>query len=100
LEALSIAFECALVRGPYCDDSLQTRKLQLQVRIVGHDHELRVSWPSEDRVVRPREPHHFECEDFRAKVLQVPEHDGQIDLPDRESLHSRDDPVEQCSRRP
>jgi hypothetical protein len=38
-----------LVRGPYCDDPLRDENLQLQVRIVGHDHELRVSWPLEDR---------------------------------------------------
>jgi hypothetical protein len=33
------------------------------------------------------------------KVLQVPEHDGQIDLPDREGLHPKDDPMEWCGRR-
>jgi hypothetical protein len=32
--------------------------------------------------------------------LQVPERDRQIDMPDRESLHSVDDPVERCGRRP
>jgi hypothetical protein len=47
-----------------------------------------------------REPHHSEGEGFREKVSQVPEHNGQIDLPDGEHLHSRDDPVERCGRRP
>jgi hypothetical protein len=47
-------------------------------------------------VVRPREPHHFEGEGFGAEVPQVLEHNGQIDLPDGECLHPRDDPVEWC----
>jgi hypothetical protein len=51
-------------------------------------------------VVRPREPHHFEGEGFHANVSQVPERDGQIVLPDRESFHSQDDPIERCGRRP
>jgi hypothetical protein len=100
LETLSIAFECMLVRGPYCDDPLRTYNLQLQVRIVGHGHELRVSWPPEDGMVRSQEPHHFEGEDFSVKVLLFPEHDGQVNLPNGESLHSRNDPVEWCARRP
>jgi hypothetical protein len=32
--------------------------------------------------------------------LQVPEHDKQIDLPDRESLHSLNDAVERSGRWP
>jgi hypothetical protein len=50
-------------------------------------------------MVCPREPHHFEGEGFGANVLQVPERDGQIDLPIGERLHSRDDPMERCGRR-
>jgi hypothetical protein len=75
LETLIIAIECALVRSPYCDDPLRNGDLQLQVCIVGHGHEVLVSWHPEDGVVRPREPHHFEGEDFYAEVLQVPECD-------------------------
>jgi hypothetical protein len=33
-------------------------------------------------MVCPREPHHFEDEDFCAEVLLIPERDGQIDLPE------------------
>jgi hypothetical protein len=35
LETLSVALECALVRGPYYDDPLRAGNLQFQVRIVG-----------------------------------------------------------------
>jgi hypothetical protein len=51
-------------------------------------------------VVRPQEPHHFEGKGFGTEVLQVPEHDGKIDLPDGECLHPGYDLVECCSRRP
>jgi hypothetical protein len=51
-------------------------------------------------MVRPREPQHLKGQVFGAKVSQVPKRNGQIDLPDRECLHSRDDPMEQCGRRP
>jgi hypothetical protein len=50
-------------------------------------------------VVHPLELHHFEGEVFREKISQVPERDGQIDLPDGERLHSKDDPMERCGRR-
>jgi hypothetical protein len=42
-------------------------------------------------MVRPREPHQFEGEDFCAEVLHVLEHDGQIDLLGGERLDSRYD---------
>jgi hypothetical protein len=48
-------------------------------------------------VVRPREPHHFEGEGFGVEVPQVPERNGQIDLPDGECLHPGADLVEWCS---
>jgi hypothetical protein len=82
LKAFSIAFVCSLIWWPYCDDPLRSGNLQLQVRIVGHDHKLRICWPSEDRMVRPREPHHFEGEDLCAEVPHIPERDEQIDLPE------------------
>jgi hypothetical protein len=51
-------------------------------------------------MVRPREPHHFEGEGFCVEVSHIPEHDGQIDLPDGERLPPGCNPVEQRSRRP
>jgi hypothetical protein len=59
LKAFNVALECALIRGPYCDDPLQTGNVQFQVRIVWHGHKLRVFRPPEDRMIGPREPHHF-----------------------------------------
>jgi hypothetical protein len=82
LKALSIALVCALVRRPYCDDTPRSGDFQFQLRIIRHGHKLHVCRPPEDRMVRPREPHHFEGEGFCAKVSHVPECDGQIDLPE------------------
>jgi hypothetical protein len=53
LKAFSVALICALIRWPYCDYPLRTGNLQFQVRIVRHDHKLRVCQPPEDRMVRP-----------------------------------------------
>ena len=47
-------------------------------------------------MVSAQEPYHLEYEGFFAKVPLRPERDGQIDLPEREHLHSRDDLVERC----
>jgi hypothetical protein len=100
LKALSVALVCALVRGPFCDDISRSGDFQFQVRIIRHDHKLRVCRPPEDRMVRPREPHHLEGEGFCTEVPHVPECDGQIDLPEGEHLDSRYDPMEWCRRRP
>jgi hypothetical protein len=81
LKAISVALVCALIRWPYCYDPLWSENLQLQVHIIGHTHKLCVCRPPEDRMVRPREPHHFEGGGFCAEVPHVPVRDKQIDLP-------------------
>jgi hypothetical protein len=42
LKAFSVALVCALIRWPYCDDTLRTGNLMFQVRIVQHGHKLHV----------------------------------------------------------
>jgi hypothetical protein len=100
LKALIVALVCALVHRPYYDDPLRSGNLQFQVRIIGHGHKLHICWPPEDRMVRPREPHHFKGEGFCAEVPHIPECDGQIDLPEGEHLDSRYDPMEWHCRQP
>jgi hypothetical protein len=58
--ALHIAFERVFVRGSDGDDPVGARHLELQVGVVGDDHELRVAWPSQYRVVGSSEPDHLE----------------------------------------
>jgi hypothetical protein len=53
LHALHVAFERVFVRGADGDDPVGARHLKLQVGVVGDGHELRVAWPSQNRVVRP-----------------------------------------------
>src|SRR5688572_25512438 len=45
LHALHVAFERVFVRGADGDDPVGARHLELQVGVVGDDHELRVAWP-------------------------------------------------------
>jgi hypothetical protein len=100
LKALSVPLVCTLVRSPYCDDIPRPGDFQFQVRIIRHGHKLRICWPPEDRMVRPREPHHFGGESFYVEVPHAPECDGKVDLPEGERLDSRYDPMEWRRRRP
>jgi hypothetical protein len=45
LHALDLAFERVSVRGADGDDPVGSRHLELEVGVVGDDHELRVAWP-------------------------------------------------------
>jgi hypothetical protein len=56
LEALCIAFECVLEHSIHSEDPLRIGDLQFEVCIVWYDHKLRVGQPSEDGVVRPKNP--------------------------------------------
>jgi hypothetical protein len=39
--------------GRHCDDPTRSEHLQLEVWVVGDDHELGVTWPPENGVVGP-----------------------------------------------
>jgi hypothetical protein len=60
LHALYVAFERVFVRGADGDDPVGARHLELEVGVVGDDHELRVAWPPQYRVVGSSEPDHLE----------------------------------------
>jgi hypothetical protein len=64
------------VRGSDGDDSLGARHLELEVRVVGDDHELGVARSSQHRVIGPSEPDHLEREGFPAKAGGSSEADG------------------------
>ena len=44
------------------DDSIRARHLQLQVGVVGDNHELSKAWPSEESVVEAEKVHQLEGE--------------------------------------
>ena len=82
---VSAAFDLALVSalegGADGDDPMGTRHLQLQVRVIGYGHELRVAWSPQDGVESPREPHYIEGEGLSPVIGPIPKSDGQVDLP-------------------
>ena len=79
--SFDLAFVSALERGADGDDPAGARHFQLQVRIIGNGHELRVTWSPQDGVESPREPHYIEGEGLSLVIGPMPEGDRQIDLP-------------------
>ena len=68
------------VRGADGDDPVGARHFELEVGVVGDDHELGVAWPPQYCVVGSSEPDHLEREGFPSKVGRSPEADGQIEF--------------------
>jgi hypothetical protein len=81
LHAFHVAFVRVAVRGSDGDDSVGAWHLELEVRVVGDDHELGVARSPQHRVVGPSEPNHLEREGFLLEVGGSPKTDGQIELP-------------------
>jgi hypothetical protein len=84
------------VRGSDGDDPIGAWHLELEVRVVGDDHELGVARSPQHRVVGPSEPDHLEREGFPAEVGGSSEADGQIELSKGQDALSGDDPVKGC----
>jgi hypothetical protein len=76
LHALHVAFVRVSVRGADGDDPVGARHLELEVGVVGDDHELGVAWPPQHRMVGSSEPDHLEREGFPSEVGGSPEADG------------------------
>jgi hypothetical protein len=93
LHALHVAFVRVSVRGADGDDPVGARHLELEVGVVGDDHELGVAWPPQHCVVGSSEPDHLEREGFLSEVGGSPEADGQIELPKGLDEFPGDDPV-------
>jgi hypothetical protein len=81
------------VRGSDGDDPVGARHLELEVGVVGDDHELGVAWSPQHRVVGSSEPNHLEREGFLSEVGGSPEADGQIELSKGLDALPGDDPV-------
>jgi hypothetical protein len=93
LHALHVTFVRVSVRGSDGDDPVGARHLELEVGVVGDDHELGVTWSPKDCVVGSSEPDHHECEGFLSEVGGSPEADGQIELSKGLDTLPGDDPV-------
>jgi hypothetical protein len=96
LHAFHVTFVCVAVRGSNGDDSVGAWHLELEVRVVGDDHELGVARPCQHRVVGPSEPDHLKREGFLSEVGGSFEADGQIELSKEQDALSEDDPVKGC----
>jgi hypothetical protein len=93
LHALHVAFVCVSVRGANGDDPVGAQHLDLEVGVVGDDHELGVAWCPQYCVVGSSEPDHLEREGFLLEVGGSPKADGQIELPKGLDAFPGDDPV-------
>jgi hypothetical protein len=76
LHALHVAFVRVAVRGSDGDDPIQARHLELEVGVVGDDHELGVAWSSQHRMVGSSEPDNLKGESFLSEVRGSSEADG------------------------
>jgi hypothetical protein len=81
------------VRGFDGDDPVGARHLELEVGVVGDDHELGVAWSPQHCVVGSSEPDHLKREGFLSEVGGSLEADGQIELSKGLDALPRDDPV-------
>jgi hypothetical protein len=81
------------VCGSDGDDPVGARHLELEVGVVGDDHELGIARSPQHRVVGSSEPDHLECEGFLSEVGGSPEADGQIELSKGLDALPGDDPV-------
>jgi hypothetical protein len=76
LHALHVAFVRVSVRGADGDDPVGARHLELEVGVVGDDHELGVAWPPQHCVVGISEPDHLEREGFPSEIGGSPKAGG------------------------
>jgi hypothetical protein len=100
LHAFHVTLVSVAVRGSDGDGPVGAWHLELEVRVVGDDHELGVAQSSQHRVVGSSEPDHLEREGFLSKVGGSSEADGQIKLPKGQDALTGDDPVEGCCTGP
>jgi len=81
LNALDVALIGVLACRVDGDDTVWSRHLELEVGVVRDGHELGVAWPSQNRVVGPRELDHIEGEYLPPEVVGVPNETGRSICP-------------------
>jgi hypothetical protein len=100
LHALHVALVSVALCGSDGDGSLGAWHLELEVRVVGDDHELGVARSSQHHMIGPSEPDHLESEGFLSEVGGSSEADGQIKLPKGQDTLAGDNPVKGCCTGP
>jgi hypothetical protein len=100
LDTLHVTLVSVAVRGSDGDDSLGARHLELEVCVVGDNHELGVAQSSQHRVIGSSEPNYLESEGFLSEVGGSSEANGQIKLPKGQDTLARDNPVKGCCTGP
>jgi hypothetical protein len=83
-----------LCLGLHGDDPGGSGYFEFEVSVAGNGHELDITWPTQDDVVRPREVDYLKCECLGAVVARFSEGDRQGDLPKGDMLLTRDHFVE------
>jgi hypothetical protein len=86
LDAVLLTVQHPLHLGLHGDDLGGCRNLDLEVEIAGDGHELDITRPPQDDVVRPGEVYYLKCEHLVAIVGHVSEGDRQGDSPERDGL--------------
>jgi hypothetical protein len=93
LHTLHVTFVRVSVCGSDGDDPVGARHLELEVGVVGDDHELGVARSPRHRMVGSSEPDHLKREGFLSEVGGGPEADGQIKSSKGLDALPGDDPV-------
>jgi hypothetical protein len=96
LHAFHVTLVSVAVRGSDGDGSVGVWHLELEVRVVGDDHELGVARSSQHRVIGPSEPDYLESEGFFSEVGGSSEADRQIKLPKGQDVLAGDNPMKGC----
>jgi hypothetical protein len=81
LHAFHVALVSVAIRGSDGDGSVRAWHLELEVRVVGDDHELGVARSSQHRVIGSSETDHLEREGFPAKLEGVLKQTGKSSCP-------------------
>jgi hypothetical protein len=100
LHTFQVALVSVAVCGSDCDGYLGAWHLELEVRVVGDDHELGIARSSQHRMIGPSEPDYLESEGFLSEIGGSSEADGQIKLPKGQDTLAGDNPVKGCCTGP
>ena len=76
------------------DDPLVARHLQLQIGVVGDNHELGETWPAQESLVDAKKVDHLEGEWLLAEVVRLADGDAEPDAPEGHVVLPWDDPIE------
>jgi hypothetical protein len=100
LHAFHVALVSVAVCGSDGDGSLGVWHLELEVRVVGDDHELGVARSSQHHVIGPSEPDYLKSEGFLSEVGGSSEADRQVKLSKGQDTLAGDNPVKGCRAGP